>query len=123
MFWPINSWCARFCRRFGHPKSHPICHLIYHPIYLLKNHPSALGLLALERGGFATDQGMLEHSHCDLVTGLLSAYVGNLAVSLLRAIKHMAHNLIRKAPGKDSLRLKRKVAAWDDDFLASIVST
>ena len=32
-------------------------------------------------------------------------------------LKHMAHNLIRKAPGKDSLRLKRKVAAWDDDFL------
>jgi hypothetical protein len=29
----------------------------------------------------------------------------------------MAHNLIRKAPGKDSLRLKRKTAAWDDDFL------
>ena len=24
-------------------------------------------------------------------------------------IKHMAHNLIRKAPGKDSLRLRRKV--------------
>ena len=38
-------------------------------------------------------------------------------------IRHMAHNLIRKAPGKDSLRLKRKVAAWDDDFLASIIST
>ncbi|GLR67432.1 ISAs1 family transposase [Acidocella aquatica] len=37
-------------------------------------------------------------------------------------IKHMAHNLIRKTPGKDSLRLKRKVAAWDDDFLASIIS-
>jgi predicted transposase YbfD/YdcC len=37
-------------------------------------------------------------------------------------IKHMAHNLIRKAPGKDSLRLKRKVAAWDDDFLASVIS-
>ena len=35
-------------------------------------------------------------------------------------LKHMAHNLIRKAPGKDSLRLKRKVAAWDDDFLASL---
>jgi predicted transposase YbfD/YdcC len=29
-------------------------------------------------------------------------------------LKHMAHNLIRKAPGKDSLRLRRKVAAWDD---------
>jgi predicted transposase YbfD/YdcC len=37
-------------------------------------------------------------------------------------IKHMAHNLIRKAPGKDSLRLKRKVAAWDDDFLASLIA-
>ena len=36
-------------------------------------------------------------------------------------IKHMAHNLIRKAPGKDSLRLKRKVAGWDDEFLASLI--
>jgi predicted transposase YbfD/YdcC len=37
-------------------------------------------------------------------------------------LKHMALNLIRKAPGKDSLRLKRKVAAWDDDFLASLIA-
>ena len=37
-------------------------------------------------------------------------------------LKHMAHNLIQKAPGKDSLRLRRKVAAWDDDFLASLVA-
>jgi predicted transposase YbfD/YdcC len=37
-------------------------------------------------------------------------------------LKHMAHNLIRKAPGKDSLRLKRKVAAWDDEFLASLIA-
>ena len=29
---------------------------------------------------------------------------------------------IRGAPGKDSLRLKRKVAAWDDEFLASVIS-
>jgi predicted transposase YbfD/YdcC len=35
-------------------------------------------------------------------------------------IKHMAHNLIRKAPGKDSLRVRRKVAA--DDFLASLMT-
>ena len=27
-----------------------------------------------------------------------------------------------KSPGKDSLRLKRKVAAWDDDFLASLLA-
>jgi len=38
-------------------------------------------------------------------------------------LKHMAHNLIRNAPGKDSLRLKRKTAAWDDDFLASLLAT
>ena len=37
-------------------------------------------------------------------------------------LKHMAHNLIRLAPGKDSLRLKRKVAAWDDEFLVSLVA-
>jgi predicted transposase YbfD/YdcC len=30
-------------------------------------------------------------------------------------IKHMAHNLVRLAPGKASLRLKRKTAGWDDD--------
>jgi predicted transposase YbfD/YdcC len=38
-------------------------------------------------------------------------------------IKHMALNLIRRARGKDSLRLRRKVAAWDDDFLASLIAT
>ena len=27
-----------------------------------------------------------------------------------------------KSPGKDSFRLKRKVAAWDDDFLASLIA-
>jgi predicted transposase YbfD/YdcC len=37
-------------------------------------------------------------------------------------LKHMAHNLIRKAPGKDSIRLRRKTAAWDDDFLASLLA-
>ncbi len=37
-------------------------------------------------------------------------------------IKHMALNLIRRAPSKDSIRLRRKVAAWDDDFLASLIA-
>lgn len=37
-------------------------------------------------------------------------------------LKHMAHNLIRKAPGKDSMRLKRKVAAWDDNYLANLIT-
>jgi len=37
-------------------------------------------------------------------------------------LKHMASDLIRRAPGKDSQRLKRMTAAWDDDFLASLVA-
>ena len=37
-------------------------------------------------------------------------------------LKHIAHNLVRKAPSKDSLRLRRKTAAWDDDFLASLLA-
>jgi predicted transposase YbfD/YdcC len=37
-------------------------------------------------------------------------------------IKHMAHNLLRTATSKDSLRLRRKVAAWDDDFLAGLIA-
>ena len=34
----------------------------------------------------------------------------------------MASNLLRCAPGKDSLRVKRKLAAWDEDYLASLVT-
>lgn len=37
-------------------------------------------------------------------------------------IKHMAANLLRCAPGKDSLRVKRKLAAWDDNYLAALVT-
>ena len=37
-------------------------------------------------------------------------------------VKHMASNLLRQTPGKDSLRVKRKIAAWDDDYLAAIVA-
>ena len=37
-------------------------------------------------------------------------------------IKHMASNLMRNATAKGSMRLKRKAAAWDDDFLASLVA-
>ena len=37
-------------------------------------------------------------------------------------IKHMALNLTRRAPGKDFIRLRRKVAAWDDDYLANLIA-
>jgi len=37
-------------------------------------------------------------------------------------IKHMAFNLLRRPSGKDSFRLRRKVAGWDDEFLASLIT-
>jgi len=37
-------------------------------------------------------------------------------------IKHMAHNLLRQTDSKDSFRMKRKAAAWNDDFLASLIT-
>ena len=36
-------------------------------------------------------------------------------------LKHMAANLARKTPGRDSIRLRLKTAAWDDDYLASLI--
>ena len=35
--------------------------------------------------------------------------------------RHIAYNLTRKAPGKDSVRLRRKTAGWDDEYLASLI--
>jgi len=37
-------------------------------------------------------------------------------------IKHIAYNLMRRAATKDSMRLRRKVAAGDDEFLASLIA-
>jgi predicted transposase YbfD/YdcC len=38
------------------------------------------------------------------------------------ALKHMAANIARKANGRDSLRLRLKTAAWDDDYLAKLIT-
>ena len=43
------------------------------------------------------------------------------ATANFTTIKHLAHNPIRTAPAKGSIRSRRKAAAWDDDFLASII--
>ncbi len=37
-------------------------------------------------------------------------------------LRHMAVNIARKNKGKDSVRLRLKTAAWDDDFLASLIA-
>ena len=38
-------------------------------------------------------------------------------------LKHIALNLIRRDTSKDSIRLRRKVAAWDDEFLANLIAS
>ena len=43
------------------------------------------------------------------------------ALANFTTFKHMAQNLIKKSPGKDLQRLKRKTAGWDDDFLVSLI--
>ena len=36
-------------------------------------------------------------------------------------IKHIASNLMRRVAGKKSMRVKRRLAAWDDAYLASLI--
>ncbi|MGO9329078.1 MAG: hypothetical protein ACLQJ0_13295 [Steroidobacteraceae bacterium] len=38
------------------------------------------------------------------------------------ALKHMAANIARKAPGPDSLRLRLTTAARDDDYLTKLIA-
>ena len=44
------------------------------------------------------------------------------APATFATIKHIASNLMRRAPGKHSMRVKRRLAAWDDAYLASLIS-
>ena len=46
----------------------------------------------------------------------------NHAPANLTTIKHMACNLLRRPASKDSMRVRRKVAGWDDDFLTSLIA-
>jgi predicted transposase YbfD/YdcC len=46
---------------------------------------------------------------------------GNAAANFA-TLRHMAHNLARRAPGKMSIRARRKAAAWDDEYLLSLAA-
>jgi hypothetical protein len=47
--------------------------------------------------------------------------VRQIKLKLLQ-IKHIAANLLHKAPGKASFNMKSLKAAWDDDFRAKILT-
>ena len=36
--------------------------------------------------------------------------------------RHIAYNLTRNLPGKDSIRLRRKSAGWDDEYLVKVIA-
>jgi hypothetical protein len=46
---------------------------------------------------------------------------GNAAANL-GIVKHIAYNLIKRGKGKHSFRSKRKLAAWDDAYLLSLIA-
>ena len=87
---------------------------------------TSMVLLASLIGPFIRDHWTVENSlHwvLDMVFRDDECRVRNQhAPANLTTIKHMALNLIRRAPSKDSIRLRRKVAAWDDEFLVSTIS-
>ncbi len=39
----------------------------------------------------------------------------------MAAVRHFAINLLRAAPDKKSLKLRRKIAGWDPDYLHSLI--
>jgi hypothetical protein len=40
----------------------------------------------------------------------------------LAIVKHIALNVLRTGKAKDSLRMRRKVAAWDENALAAYIA-
>ena len=58
-----------------------------------------------------------ENNYCLIPTKRYSTYD---AGSLLDAYSQSV-NIVKAAPGKESLRLKQKATAWDDQFLKAII--
>jgi len=40
----------------------------------------------------------------------------------MAVVKHMAMNLVKAAPGPDSIRVRRKAAGWDDNYLRGLLT-
>jgi len=76
--------------------------------------PAVRGHWAIENGLHWVLDMLFRDDECRVRT--------NHAPANFTTIKHMAHNLLRKASGKSSMRSRRKAAGWDDDFLASLVT-
>ncbi len=87
---------------------------------------TSLTLLAVHVGAFVRAHWAVENSlHwvMDMVFRDDECRLRTLnAPANFTTLKHIALNLLRRASSTDSIRLRRKVAAWDDEFLASLIA-
>jgi predicted transposase YbfD/YdcC len=89
--------------------------------YITSLGPDAKRVGEAMRGHWSIENG--PHWVMDMVFRDNECRIGkDNAPANVSTVKHMASNPSRRAPGKDSQRVKRKMAAWDDDFLASLVA-
>jgi len=89
--------------------------------YITSRPPDAAALADTIRGHWGIENGL--HWVMDMVFRDDECRIRKKnAPANFATIKHMASNLLRRAPGKDSMRVKRRLAAWDDDFLATLLN-
>ena len=89
--------------------------------YIASLAPDAAALAAAIRSHWSIENGL--HWVMDMVFRDDECRIRKKnAPANFATVKHMASNLLRRAPGKDSLRVKRRLAAWDDDFLATLIT-
>jgi predicted transposase YbfD/YdcC len=89
--------------------------------YIASLAPDAAALAAAIRSHWSIENGL--HWVMDMVFRDDECRIRKQnAPANFAAVKHMASNLLRRAPGKDSLRVKRRLAAWDDNFLANLLT-
>ena len=89
-------------------------------LYITSSQSSAEFLSAVVRGHWMIENGL--HWVMDLVFRDDECRIRtNHAPANITTLRHMACNLLRKAPGKNSLRSRRKRAAWNDDFLEKLL--
>jgi predicted transposase YbfD/YdcC len=85
----------------------------------------SLALLAHLLGPMLRDHWAIENSLHRVLDMVLrdgeSRVRTDRAPANFTAIEHRALNLIRRAKGKQSLWASRKAAAWNDDYLASLI--
>ena len=89
-------------------------------LYITSSKSSAEFLSAVVRGHWMIENGL--HWVMDLLFRDDECRIRtDHAPANITTLRHMACNLLRKASGENSLRSRRKAAAWDDDFLAILL--